>query len=168
MTGVDPAAFRRAAGQLAAGIVVITANVDGVAHAMTVSAFTSVSLDPLLVLFCVEKVARFHDSVLAADAWAVSVLDEDAEKTARWLATRGRPLEAQLEGHPHHPGPATGTPILDSSLSALECRTYAVHDGGDHTIVVGEVLAVTGPAAPGEGRGPLVHHAGRYRRLRDG
>ncbi len=167
MTCVDPAAFRRAAGQFATGIVVITATVDGVAHAMTVSAFTSVSLDPVLVLFCVEKVARFHDAVLAARTWAVSVLDEDAEKTAAWLATRGRPLEAQLEGHTHHPGTVTGAPVLDSSLSALECRTWAVHDGGDHTIVVGEVLGVTGPAA-GESRGPLIHHAGRYRRLRGG
>jgi flavin reductase (DIM6/NTAB) family NADH-FMN oxidoreductase RutF len=165
VTGVDPAAFRRAAGQFPTGIVVIAATVAGVAHAMTVSAFTSVSLDPVLVLFCVEKAARFHDSVLAAGTWAVSVLDEDSEKTARWLATRGRPLDDQLEGHPHHPGPATGAPILDASLSALECRTRAVHDGGDHTIVVGAVLAVSEPAAPSDGVGPLIYHAGRYRRL---
>lgn len=165
MSGVERAAFRRAAGQFASGIVVITTTVDGLAHAMTVSAFTSVSLDPVLILFCVEKVARFHDAVLGAGTWAVSVLDEEAEKTASWLATRGRPLEAQLEGHPHHPGPVTGAPILDSSLSALECRTWAVHDGGDHTIVVGEVVGVTEPPA-GDGRGPLIHHAGRYRRLR--
>jgi flavin reductase (DIM6/NTAB) family NADH-FMN oxidoreductase RutF len=167
VTGADPAAFRRAAGQFATGIVVIAATVDGIAHAMTVNAFTSVSLDPVLVLVCVEKAARFHDAVLAAGTWAVSVLDEDSEKTARWLATRGRPLEGQLDGHPHHPGPATGAPILDSSLSAMECRTHAVHDGGDHTIVVGEVLAVTEPATADDGRGPLIYHAGRYRRLRD-
>jgi flavin reductase (DIM6/NTAB) family NADH-FMN oxidoreductase RutF len=166
VTGVDPAAFRRAAGQFATGIVVIAATVDGIAHAMTVNAFTSVSLDPVLVLVCVEKAARFHDAMLAAGTWSVSVLDDGSEKTARWLATRGRPLEGQLEGHPHHPGPATGAPILDSALSALECRTHAVHDGGDHTIVVGEVLAVTGPAAA-DGQGPLIYHAGRYRRLRD-
>ena len=64
---------------------------------MTVTAFTSVSLEPLLVLFCAEKIARFHDAVLRTGTWAVSVLDEDAEKTARWLATRGRPLEGQLD-----------------------------------------------------------------------
>ena len=104
-------AFRRATGQFATGIVVIAANVDGVTHAMTVNAFTSVSLKPLLVLACVEKAARFHDAVLAAGTWAISVLTEDAEKTARWLATRGRPLEGQLYEHPHHPGAATGAPI---------------------------------------------------------
>jgi flavin reductase (DIM6/NTAB) family NADH-FMN oxidoreductase RutF len=165
VTGADPEAFRTAAGQFATGIVIIAASTDGVTHAMTVNAFTSVSLDPLLVLVCVEKAARFHDAILAAGTWAVSVLGEDAEKTARWLATRGRPLEGQLDQHPHHPGAVTGAPILDGALSAIECRTYAVHDGGDHSIVVGEVLAVAPPPPGADGTGPLIYHAGRYRRL---
>jgi flavin reductase (DIM6/NTAB) family NADH-FMN oxidoreductase RutF len=155
---LDSAAYRRAAGQFASGIVVVT---TGVGHAMTVSAFSSVSLDPPLVLFCAEKIARFHDAVLAQGSWAVSIVAEDDEKTVRWLATRGR----QLEGVAHHPGPVTGAPVLDRALAVLECRTTAVHDGGDHSIVVGEVLAVTGPASPAA-RGPLLHYAGRYRRLR--
>jgi flavin reductase (DIM6/NTAB) family NADH-FMN oxidoreductase RutF len=129
---------------------------------MTVSAFSAVSLDPLLVLFCAEKIARFHDTVLAAGFWSVSVLDEQAEKTARWLATRGRPLEGQLDGIPHHAGPVTGAPVLDEALSVLECRTTAVHDGGDHSIVVGEVVGVS---VADNDLGPLVHHAGRYRSL---
>jgi flavin reductase (DIM6/NTAB) family NADH-FMN oxidoreductase RutF len=158
---VDDASFRRAAGQFASGIVVITTRGG---HAMTVSAFTSVSLDPVLVLFCAEKIARFHDAVLAAGSWAVSVLDEDSEKISRWLATRGRPLDGQLDGIAYHPGPVTGAPILDGALSALECRTTAVHDGGDHSIVVGEVIGVTPPR--GDGR-PLLYYAGRYRRLDD-
>lgn len=162
MTGVDRAAFRLAAGRFPTGIAVVSTALDGVPHIMTVSAFTSVSLDPLLVLFCAEKVARFHDAVLAAGSWAVSVLDEDSEKVSRWLSTRGRPLEGQLDEIPYHPGPLTGAPILDSALSALECRTTAVHDGGDHSIVVGEVIGVTGPRSPGR---PLLYYAGQYRRL---
>jgi flavin reductase (DIM6/NTAB) family NADH-FMN oxidoreductase RutF len=158
---VDIQAFRRAAGQFPSGIVVVCTTLGGNPHAMTVSAFTSVSLDPLLVLFCAEKIARFHDTVLEAGVWSVSVLDEADEKTARWLATRGRPLEGQLDTISHHPGEATGVPILDSALAALECRTTAAHDGGDHTIVVGEVVGVTEPRADD----PLIHHAGRYRRL---
>src|ERR1019366_3334207 len=94
---VDAAAFRRAAGQFPSGIVVVCTRLDANPHAMTVSAFASVSLQPLLVMFCAEKIARFHDTVLAAGAWSVSVLDEDSEKTARWLATRGRPLAGQLD-----------------------------------------------------------------------
>ena len=100
---VDHASFRRAAGQFASGIVVVTTRGG---HAMTVSAFTSVSLDPPLVLFCAEKIARFHDAVLAEGSWAVSILAEDDEKTARWLATRGRPMDGQLDGgHRQRIGP---------------------------------------------------------------
>jgi len=121
---VDHALFRLAAGQFASGIVVVTTRGG---HAMTVSAFTSVSLDPPLVLFCAEKIARFHDAVLAEGSWAVSILAEDDEKTARWLATRGRPLDGQLDGVAHHPGPVTGAPVLDDALAVLECRTAAVH-----------------------------------------
>jgi flavin reductase (DIM6/NTAB) family NADH-FMN oxidoreductase RutF len=164
VTPADVAAFRRAAGQFPTGIVVVSASLGGTAHAMTVSAFTSVSLEPLLVLFCAEKIARFHDAVLAAGYWAVSILDEESEKTARWLATRGRPLDGQLDAIACYPGPVTGAPILDAALAAIECRTTAVHEGGDHSIVVGEVLGVAEPA--GEA-GPLVYHSGRYRRLAD-
>ena len=159
---VEQAAFRHAVGQFASGIVVVTTPSG---HAMTVSAFSSVSLDPPLVLFCAEKVARFHDAVLDGGSWAVSILAEDAEKTARWLATRGRPLESQFDGLPHHRAPATGAPVLDDALAVLECTTQSVHYAGDHSIVVGRVVAVTGPASV-PARGPLLHHAGRYRRLR--
>ena len=169
---VDHALFRLAAGQFASGIVVVTTRGG---HAMTVSAFTSVSLDPPLVLFCAEKIARFHDAVLAEGSWAVSILAEDDEKTARWLATRGRPLDGQLDGLAHHPGPATGAPVLDGALAVLECQTQAVHDGGDHSIIVGRVTAVAGPDDPAgpdgptgpPSTGPLVHYSGAYRRLGD-
>ena len=152
MGDVDRAAFRRATGQFPGGIVVVTTSGG---HAMTVSAFASVSLEPPLVLFCAEKIARFHDAVLEAGAWAVSILAEDGEKTARWLATRGRPLEGQLDELAHHLGPATGAPLLDGALATLECQTYAVYDGGDHSIVVGLVTAVGGLAAsPARGAAP--------------
>jgi flavin reductase (DIM6/NTAB) family NADH-FMN oxidoreductase RutF len=161
-SGVDPVAYRQAVGRFATGILVVSTHFEGIPHIMTVNAFTSVSLEPLRVLFCAEKIARFHDAVLATGTWAVSVLDENSEKLSRWLATRGRPLEGQLDGVPYHPGPVTGAPILDGSLSALECRMTAVHDGGDHSIVVGEVLSAT-TFRPHEQ--PLVFFGGRYRRL---
>jgi len=172
LSDVEQAAFRRAAGHFASGIVVVT---TATGHAMTVSAFASVSLDPPLVLFCAEKIARFHDAVLEAGSWAVSILAEDDEKTARWLATRGRPLDGQLDGLAHHPGPATGAPVLDGALAVLECQTQAGHDGGDHSIIVGRVTAVAGPDDPAgpdgptgpPSTGPLVHYSGAYRRLGD-
>ena len=165
MTPVDPPVFRRSASRFASGIVVVSTSLEGVSHAMTATAFTAVSLEPLLVLVCAEKVARFHDAVLATGTWAVSVLGEESEKAAAWLATRGRPLDGQLDAFRHHAGPVTGAPILDDAISALECRTSAVHDGGDHSIVVGEVVSVTEHRGDGA---PLLYYASRYRRLRDG
>lgn len=164
MTGVPGADFRRVAGRFPSGIMVVSTSLDGVGHAMTVTAFSSVSLDPQLVLFCAEKIARFHDAVLAAGAWAVCVLDEGSEKTARWLATRGRPLDGQLDAIRHQPGPLTGAPILQDALAVMECRTTAVHDGGDHSIVVGEVLAVSEPNPVGR---PLVYYNSAYHRVAD-
>lgn len=165
MTGVNPDAFREVAGRFATGIVVVSASLDGVDHAMTVNAFTSVSLDPLLVMFCSEKVARFHGAVLAAGSWAVSVLAEDAERTSRWLATRGRPLQGQLADHPHHPGPRTGAPVLDNAIASMECRTWQVYDGGDHSIVVGEVISVDSRRPD---VGPLIYYDREYRHLDGG
>ena len=103
------AEFRRAAGLFATGIAVVTTVVDGVDHAMTANSFTSVSLDPLLVLVCVERDTRFHDALLASGRWAVSVLDVSARDTAVWLATKGRPLEGQLDRVPHA-GPRSPVP----------------------------------------------------------
>jgi flavin reductase (DIM6/NTAB) family NADH-FMN oxidoreductase RutF len=160
---LGPDAFRLAASQFVTGITVVTATVDGVTAAITASSFTSVSLDPLLVLVGVARAGRQHDPVVSAGTWAVSVLAEEHEPTARGLAPCTTD-PAGLNGHPHHPGPVTGHPILDGALAALECRTYAVHPGGDHTILIGQVLSVAGPAAA-EVPGPLLTHAGRYRRL---
>ena len=214
-----PDAVRQAVGQFVTGIAVVAVTTGGVTHALAASSFTSVSLDPLLVLVCLDRAAPRHDPVISAGTWAVSILSEEHEPTARRLTPRGgpldpglptssgsldpalpaeaarrdpglptaggpldigvpagaarrdpglpsgaAPLDAQLNGHPHHPGPITGHPILADALAALECRTYAVHPGGDHTILIGQVLSAAGPTAP-EVPGPLLFHAGRYRRL---
>jgi flavin reductase (DIM6/NTAB) family NADH-FMN oxidoreductase RutF len=160
--------FRRAAGQFASGVTVVTTTLDGVDHAMTASSFASVSLDPLLVLVCSAKDSRFHDAVLATRSWAVSVLDAGSRAAAVWFATKGRPLEGQLDRVQHVRGAHSGAALLDGALSHMECRTWAVHDGGDHAIVVGEVVWV---AVPGPDRNPLLHVRGRYVELdagRDG
>lgn len=165
MTAVDQMALRQAAGWMPTGIVVVGATLDGLEHAMTVSAFTTVSLEPPLVLFCAQKIARFHEAVLKAGFWSVSVLGAGAEGTVAWLAKRGRPLAGQLEEIPHRPGPVTGAPLLDGALATMECQTTAVHDGGDHSIVVGLVLAAGVEPSAGDGGGPLVHFRGGYHHL---
>jgi flavin reductase (DIM6/NTAB) family NADH-FMN oxidoreductase RutF len=159
---LDPSAYRRAMGRFASGITVVTARAGELDHAMTANAFTSVSLDPPLVLVCVEQEARFHDAVIEAGQWGVSVLDGSARAVSEWLATRGRPLHGQLDRAPHHRGPVTGVALLDQSIATLECRTTAAYAGGDHTILVGEVVAVS---TRDTDDGALVHFRGRYDRI---
>jgi flavin reductase (DIM6/NTAB) family NADH-FMN oxidoreductase RutF len=159
---VDQAEFRRAVGRFATGVCVVTSRDGGLDHAMTVSSFSSVSLEPLLVMICVEVEARFHDAVLEAGYWGVSILDASARPIADWLASRGRPLHGQLDRAPHHRGPVTGVALLDAAAATLECRTRAVYPGGDHSIVVGSVVST---ATSPDRQTALLHHRGSYRRL---
>jgi flavin reductase len=158
---VDVGLFRRAVGRFATGVCVVSTVVDGRDHAMTANAFMSVSLEPLLVCVGVERDSRFHDAVLDAGVWGVSVLDDRSRRHAEWLATPGRPLIGQLDLVPHHRG-RTGVVLADQALSALECRTTAVHQAGDHVLVVGEVVAVE---LPPDVHPPLLYHRSAYRRL---
>ena len=151
--------FRRAMGRFATGVTVVTTRTRDLDHAMTASAITSVSLEPLLLLVCVEREARFHDAVVEAGIWGISVLSSHDRPGADWLATRGRPLHGQLDRIAHHPGQRTGVALLDGALSTLECRTTAVHLAGDHSIVVGEVVSVTIAAHPGDA---LLYYRGGY------
>ena len=164
--------FREAVSRFATGITVVTCVVDGVDHAMTANAFASVSLDPLLVLVSVERDSRFHDAVSMARAWGVSILHARAEESARWLATKGRQLDGQMEQVPHHRSPTLGVAWLDHSLATLECRTVDTLKAGDHDLVVGEVVTIQGadPGQPGDsGRlDPLLYFQRHYRRFDSG
>jgi len=156
----DIDSFRRAMGRFATGVTMVTTRSRDVDHAMTASALTSVSLEPLLLLVCVEREGRFHDAVLESGCWGVSVLSGGHRSVADWLATRGRPLHGQLDRVPHHYGGQTGVALMDEALSTFECRTVNVHPGGDHSIVVGEVVSVT--SAPHGHEAALVYYRGRY------
>jgi flavin reductase (DIM6/NTAB) family NADH-FMN oxidoreductase RutF len=160
---IEPADFRTAMSRFASGITIMSTLQGGVAHAMTANAFTSVSLDPPLVLVCVDKGVRMHAAVLECGYWAVSVLAATHRPVAERFAKSGRDLHSQFDGVETVPGRKTGCPLIAGALSWLECRTWATHDGGDHTIVVGEVLSVgtdesIDPAA-------LVYYSGHYREL---
>jgi flavin reductase (DIM6/NTAB) family NADH-FMN oxidoreductase RutF len=159
---VDEAVFRRTVARFPTGVCVLTTHDSGLDHAMTVSSFTSVSLEPPLVLICVELEARFHDAVISAGFWGVNVLDAGSRSIADWLATRGRPLHGQLDRIPHRPGPATGAPLLTGATASLECRTEAVHPGGDHSIIVGAVVSAE---ISETSESALLYHRGTYKRL---
>jgi flavin reductase (DIM6/NTAB) family NADH-FMN oxidoreductase RutF len=163
-TPFDTADFRAVLGRFSTGITVVTSLQDGVPHAMTASAFTSVSLDPPLVLVCVDKGVRMHDAMLTCGEWAASVLTSAQRDLAERFARSGRDLFTQFDGVPTIEAPKTGCSVIEGALSWLECRTWATYDGGDHTIVVGEVLSL----AVDEEAGPdaLVYWRGGYGSLR--
>jgi flavin reductase (DIM6/NTAB) family NADH-FMN oxidoreductase RutF len=156
---LSPARFRQAMGRLVDGVSVLTTVAAGHDHAMTADTLTSVSLEPLLVLVCVEYETRWHDAVIDAGVFGASVLAADQRPLSEWFATRGRPLHGQLDRAPHHRGELTGVALLDGALMHLECRTTDVHAAGDHAIVVAEVLSISLPDTVGPA---LVHFRGRY------
>lgn len=162
-TEVDRDQFRLAMGRFATGVTVLTTVAGGHDHAMTANAITSVSMDPLLVLVCVEVDARFHDAVTEAGVWGVSILGEGQRAVAQWLSTQGRPLHGQLDRIAHHRGEETGVALLDGALATIQCRTTDVHPAGDHSIVVGEVVSLSSNEHP---TGALVYYRSRYEVLR--
>lgn len=147
--------------QFATGITVLTAG-GSHAHGMTANAFSSLSLDPPMVLCCVSRAARMHTAVLAAGSFAVSVLGADQQDAARHFADWRRPAGmAQFDAVRWRPGPATGAPLLDGSLAWLECALHRVHEGGDHSIFVGEVVS----CGRGADADALVFFGGGYHRV---
>lgn len=160
---MDSVAFRGVAGRFATGVTVVTTAVDGDHHAMTANSFTSVSLEPPLVLISVDRGARFHDVVVRAGVFGVSVLAADQHDAALWFATRGRPHDAtQFAGFPHRIAERTGVMLLEQALATIECTTAAVHEAGDHSLVVGAVESIE-LSRPNDAA--LVFFAGGYRAL---
>lgn len=155
---VEQSDFRGALGRFASGVTVVTTVLDGVDHAMTASAFTSVSLDPPLVLVCSHKASRFHDAVLDSKIWGISILAEEGMAASAWFAHKGRPLHTQFEGIAYHRGDS-GVVLLDQSLAWLECKTETVVDGGDHTVLMG---AVIGAGVREDLDDPLLYYRSHY------
>lgn len=159
MSGVNSDDYRRVVGRLVTGVTALTTYAGGLDHAMTANAVCSVSLDPVLVLVSVEQEARFHDAVIESGVWGLSILPASARATAAWLATRGRPLHDQLDRVSHTRGQATGVALVDGALAQLECRTVDTHIAGDHTLVIGAVVAMYDAEVPEDA---LTYYRGRF------
>jgi len=166
--------FRAAMSRLAAGVVLVTAQEPpldpddprapaGEDVGMTATAFMSVSLDPPLVLVSLREGSRMDDLLAEQPLWAVSVLTDGQRQIAGRFAMKGRVSDRLLFADlPVIRGEATGAPLVDGSLATLECRTEQRVTAGDHTLVVGRVLAARMPGTDG---GPLLYFRGRYRQL---
>ena len=160
---VDARLYRDAIGRFATGVTVVTVHDGTHPRGMTANAVTSVSLDPVLLLVCVAKSARSHESLAVARSFAVNVLGADQRELSDYFARSSADEERPMGGWPHRPG-GTGAPILEGALAWFECRVWNWLPGGDHSIVVGEVVDLALERPAGE---PLLFHAGAYRRLGD-
>lgn len=138
----DEAALRHAFGTFATGVTIVTVGGD-TPHGMTANSFTTVSIDPPLVLVCVGRDALMHQVLEESDNFAISVLASDQEPVARYYADRRRPIGAeQFEFTDWQPGAYSGAPLLADAEAHLECERWQSYDGGDHTIFIGRVLAM--------------------------
>jgi flavin reductase (DIM6/NTAB) family NADH-FMN oxidoreductase RutF len=158
---LDTLAFRRTIGLFATGVTVITTCVGDVIHGMTANAVSSVSLDPLLLLVCIDRRARMCGLVQQAGGFAVNVLsDRQADLSRHFAGSKGGPEPPTLV---FERDPAGGAPYIHGCLAAIRCRVESVLDGGDHIVVLGRVVHFQ----PGPAREPLLFFGGRYRFLRE-
>lgn len=155
-TALDPRSFRQALGQFPTGVAVVTATHGGHVVGMTANSFSSVSLDPPLVSWSVAKSSPSHDAFVAADAFAVHFLGADHRDLALRFGTSGVDKFADMA---HAPG-ETGAPLLEGLAPIFECKVWARYPGGDHTILVGEVVRMVERK-----HDPLLFHSGELRRI---
>jgi len=158
---VNQADFRKAMGSFATGVTVISVDHEGEVHGMTANTFTSVSLEPLLILVCVDHKARTHAHLHAKQRFGVNVLAGSQRAISEYYA---RPIarheQAEKEAGARFDRTAHGTPVLHGALAYLECRLHSAQNAGDHTIFIAEVEEVV--VREGD---PLLYFRGQYREI---
>lgn len=154
---IDPDTFRSVLGRFASGVTIVTMrDADGGDHGMTVSAFSSVSLEPPLILICVDHAASMHDLLVARPAFGVSILSAEQEAYSRRFADAE---DDRFDGIAYVRG-ESGVVLLEDALAHLECHAVERFEAGDHTIIVAAVER----AEPRHGR-PLLYYRGGYAQL---
>jgi flavin reductase (DIM6/NTAB) family NADH-FMN oxidoreductase RutF len=153
--------FRSAVGVFATGVTVVTTRGEEHAYGMTANAFSSVSLDPPLVLVCVMSPSEGANHISRNGCFAVNILAADQEPMSGYFASRDRPRGRDaFREVPHRLG-ASGSPLIEGAAAVLDCHLHADHEAGDHRILIGEVLELELSAEIQ----PLVFHGGKYRLL---
>lgn len=155
--------FRSAMGHFATGVTIVTVDLDGEVHGMTANAFASVSLDPLLVLVCVDRSARTHAHLHAKKRFGINILGENQRAISEYYA---QPLytheHAEAAAGARFERTQHGTPVLHGALAYLECKLVSTQEAGDHTIFIAEVEDVV----VREGK-PLLFFRGDYCQIGD-
>jgi flavin reductase (DIM6/NTAB) family NADH-FMN oxidoreductase RutF len=148
-------------GRFATGVTIVTVDLDGEVHGMTANAFASVSLDPMLVLVCVDHTTRTHAHLHAKKRFGINILCEDQRAISEYYARPERTQEsAEVEAGARFERTRQGTPVLQGALAYLECRLRSAEAAGDHTIFIAEVEDVV----VREGK-PLLFFRGKYRKV---
>ena len=154
---IDKSIFRRVMGSFASGVTVVTVmDPDGGPRGFTASAVSSLSLEPRMLLVCVSERSSTLDIIRNVGSFAVNILTATQQEVAQQVAT---PTGNRFAGLRWRPGSETGAPVIDGSLAYAECRLTDTCKGGDHVIVMGEIVA--GDAHEAE---PLLYFRGRYGR----
>lgn len=153
--------FRRTLGSFPTGVTVITTRGEGHEYGMTATAFSSVSLDPPLVLVCVITKNDGAELIPANGIFAVNVLSLEQEPISSYFASKSRPRGQDAFSEVPHRREATGAPIIEGAAAFMDCRLVSTHEEGDHLIFIGEVAAL----GFDEDAAPLIFHGGGYRRL---
>ena len=149
--------FRAALSRFISGVTVVTTvGKDNRPAGITVSAFSSLSLEPPLILACIDKRASLHDHLTEGRYFAVNILAEDQRSISRLFASKD---EDRFDGARYRWG-VSGAPLLDGALAYIECRVVHAYPGGDHTIIVGEVESTSVA-----GHKPLAYYRGDYASL---
>jgi flavin reductase (DIM6/NTAB) family NADH-FMN oxidoreductase RutF len=154
--GVGPDEYKDTLRLFASGVTIVTVASHGKVHGMTASSFASLSLDPPLVLVCLEKGSRTRAMVIQSHAFAVNVLSAAQETVAHAFSKVG---EKHFDHLAHRPG-RHGEPLLDDAIAWIQCDVQSIVDGGDHDIVIGEVVECYAREGP-----PLLYFDRRYRSL---
>jgi flavin reductase (DIM6/NTAB) family NADH-FMN oxidoreductase RutF len=150
--------FRAALGSFATGVTVITTRGEDHLFGMTANAFSSVSLEPPLVLVCVISGTEGARVIQQNGVFAVNILGSAQEAISRYFASKERPRGLDAFREVEHSVAVTGAPILDGITGFLDCKLHATHEAGDHVIFIGEVLALgSDPEVK-----PLLFAGGKY------
>lgn len=153
--------FRSAMASFATGVTILTLDLDGEVHGMTANAFASVSLDPLLVLVCVDHKTKTHAHLHAKKRFGINVLSEQQRAISEYYARPERTHErAEEEAGARFERAKHGTPMLCGAIAYLECRLHSAQEAGDHTIFIAEVEDVV--LREGE---PLLFFRGKYQKV---
>lgn len=158
LAGVDGELLREVAGTFATGVTVVTTRTASGLFGCTANAVTSLSLDPPLMLVCLDRSTKTHPRLLEARSFAINIvrLEEGSEELCRLFAGKS---ERKFDGVAWRDG-VTGSPVLEAALAHLECELEDTYEGGDHTIFIGRVVAAE--RRDGE---PIVFYRGRFTRL---